>query len=182
MTTCDICCDYKTTFIVCSYCKFQACETCIQKFIEDRPREPLCMKCGNIWSREFVLENIVDKKWFLQHIGKYILEQEKMLLPETQEEASLISHIQELSRCVKSLPSNRRLKRMYKNLDSDAFAKALEEKRDIFLKAKVAINSTKAMTITYGGIGSKRDRTKGDHYIFKCPSECRGFVSNNYLC
>lgn len=179
MTECDICCEYKTAFMVCSYCKFQACETCVQKFIEDKPREPLCMKCGKIWSREFVLQNTTDKKWFFQHIGKYILEQEKMLLPETQEEASLISRIQELSQCIKSLPTNSRLKHMYKNLDLN---KALEEKRDITWKIKFDIQSTKAMTITYGGIGLDRARSKDNHYIFKCPSDCRGFVSNDYCC
>ena len=180
MIECDICCEYKTIFIVCSYCKTQACETCVQKFIEDRPREPLCMKCGNIWSREFVLENIVDKKWFLQHIGKYILEQEKMLLPETQEEASLIYHIQKLSQCLKSLPTNKSLKRMYKN--ADTFSKAIEEKRDILWKIKYSIHSTKLLTITYGGIGSKTGSAEKEHYIFKCPSDCRGFISNNYRC
>jgi hypothetical protein len=138
------------------------------------------MKCGNIWSREFVLENIVDKKWFLQHIGKYILEQEKMLLPETQEEASLIYHIQKLSQCLKSLPTNKSLKRMYKN--ADTFSKAIEEKRDILWKIKYSIHSTKLLTITYGGIGSKTGSAEKEHYIFKCPSDCRGFISNNYRC
>jgi len=165
---------------MCSYCKNQVCETCIQKFIEDKLREPLCMNCGNIWSREFVLENVIDKKWFLQHIGKYILEQEKMLLPETQEEVSLISRIQELSQCIKSLPTNQRLKSIYKN--SDAFLKAIEEKRDILWKIKYEIHSAKRLTITYGGIGSDRASAKRDHYIFKCPSDCRGFISNNYIC
>lgn len=180
MTACDICCEYKTNLIVCSYCKNQVCETCIQKFIEDKLREPLCMNCGNIWSREFVLENIIDKKWFFKHIGKYILEQEKMLLPETQEEAFLISRIQELSKCIKSLPTNQRLKSMYKNLDT--LSKAIEEKRDILLKIKCEIHSAKRLTITYGGIDSSRASAKGDHYIFKCPSDCRGFISNNYSC
>ena len=180
MTVCDICCEYKTAFIICSYCNFQACEICIQKFIQDKLREPLCMNCGNIWSREFVLENITDKKWFLQHIRKYILEQEKMLLPETQKEALMISRIQELSQCIKSLPTNQSLKKMYKNADN--FSKAIEEKRDILRKIKSTIHSTKQLTITYGGNGSDRDSAKRDHYIFKCPSDCRGFISNNYSC
>jgi len=180
MTVCDICCEYRTAFIICSYCKFQACEICIKNFIEDRPREPLCMKCGKIWSREFVLQNTTNKKWFLQHIGKYILEQEKMLLPETQEEAFLISRIQELTQCLKSLPTNKRLKHMYKN--ADARSKAIEEKLDIMRKIKFVIRSTKQLTITYGGIGFERAPGKGNHYIFKCPSDCRGFVSNDYCC
>ena len=103
-----------------------------------------------------------------------------MLLPETQEEASLISRIQELSRCLKSLPTNQRLKSMYKSIDS--LSKAIEEKRDILWKIKSEIHSAKRLTITYGGIGSKTASTKQEHYIFKCPSECRGFVSNNYSC
>ena len=181
MDTCCICCEYKTTYIICSYCKFQSCETCNQKFIEDRPREPLCMNCGKIWSREFVLKNISDKKWFLQHIGKYILEQEKMLLPETQEEASIISYIQELSKCLKALPTHARLKRIYKRLGTDGFSKVIQEKKEIRSNAIIAIHSAKAMTITYGKIGIDRVR-KDNHYIFKCPRDCRGFIADNYCC
>jgi len=181
MDTCTVCCEYTTSYIVCSYCKFQACETCNQKFIEDRPREPLCMNCGKIWSREFVLKNVRHKKWFFQHIGKYILEQEKMLLPETQEEASLISHIQELSRWIKTLPSQAQLKRKYKSLGTDGLNKIIEEKRDIHYKAMVAINSVKEKTITYGNIQTTKVR-KENHYIFKCPGDCRGFIADNYKC
>jgi hypothetical protein len=69
---------------------------------------------------------------------------------------------------------------MYKSIDS--LSKAIEEKRDILWKIKSEIHSAKRLTITYGGIDSSRASAKRDHYIFKCPSECRGFISNNYHC
>ena len=183
MSTCVVCCEYEeASFIICSYCKFQSCEKCNQKFIQDRPREPLCMNCGKIWTREFVLENISDKKWFYRYIGKYILEQEKMLLPETQNEASLVGNIHELTSSLKSLPTNARLKSMYKNLGSDALNKVMEEKSEIRSNVIYAINLMKSKTISYGGIDIPDKVHKTESYIFKCPRDCRGFVSDNYVC
>jgi hypothetical protein len=178
---CGICCEYQTSYIICSYCKFQACEICNQKFIEDRPREPLCMNCGKIWTREFVLQNVNDKKRFLRHIGKFILEQEKMLLPGTQEEASHIYHIQELSRYLKTIPTNNRLKRMFKSRGREALTKVIEEKQELLRDVRNSISLLKSETLTYGGdISVQKD--KNIHYIFKCPMDCRGFVSNDYTC
>lgn len=183
MSTCVVCCEYEEedSFIICSYCKFQSCENCNQKFIEDRPREPLCMNCGKIWSREFVLENISDKKWFFRYIGKYILEQEKMLLPETQNEASLVADIKKLTSSLKSLPTNARLKSMYKNNGPDALNKVMEEKSELRSNVISTINFMKSKTITYG-VDTPDIVHKRENYIFKCPRDCRGFVSDNYVC
>ena len=181
MNTCTICCDEVQSFIECSYCKFQSCELCNQKFISERPREPLCMNCGKIWTREFVLKNIDNKQWFFQHIGKYIVEQEKMLLPETQEEAFLISQIQELSQKIYCLPTNFKLTRLNKHLGYESVKEIIDKKRlekDLMTKS---MNELKSQTITYKpkNVLIKKKRV---NYIFKCPGDCRGFISDNYKC
>ena len=177
---CTICYDNDlSSSLTCSYCKFQACQLCNKKFIEEHLREPLCMNCGKIWSREFVLNNAENKQWFYKHIGKYILEKEKMLLPETQEEASNISEIKMLLKGLRELPTNTKIKRMYKHFDSEFIKNALKEKQELRKKVFNVINYKKSQTITYG---NKKTFKKSNHYIFKCPRECRGFISNNYQC
>ena len=58
MTTCTICYNNELSEFICPYCKFQACQLCNQKFIENRLIEPICMNFNKIWSREFVLNNV----------------------------------------------------------------------------------------------------------------------------
>ena len=183
MNICSICYDNEISIsLTCPYCKFESCITCIRRFIEDRPREPLCMNCGKIWSREFVLKNICDKKWFFEHIGSYILEKEKMLLPETQEEVSIICKIKKLSDKIKELPTNAKIIGIYKNFGSKALKDALQEKSDIRNAAFKSMNLLKEQTITYGNKKSSVSKKKF-HYIFKCPrDDCRGFISDTYIC
>ena len=151
MTICTICCDNQISIsFTCPYCKFESCDTCIRKFIEDVPREPLCMNCGKIWSREFVLKNICDKKWFFDHIGRYTLEKEKMLLPETQEEVSIIYKIKQISDKIKELPTNVKIIGMYKKFGREVVKEALKEKSDIRDAAIKTMNMLKEQTITYG--------------------------------
>lgn len=184
---CTICYDNDlSSCLTCSYCKFQVCQLCNKKFIEEQPREPLCMNCGKIWSREFVLKNVENKQWFYKHIGKYILEQEKMLLPETQEEALKILEIKTLLKGLHELPTNTKIKRMYSSQFKSkielkgALELALADKRELRKKVLKVINDKKDETITYSGrITSVK---KPIHYILKCPRECRGFISNKYEC
>ena len=183
MNICSICYDNEISIsLTCPYCKFESCITCIRRFIEDRPREPLCMNCGKIWSREFVLKNICDKKWFFEHIGRYTLEKEKMLLPETQEEVSIICKVKQLSDKIKELPTNAKIIGIYKNFGSKALKDALQEKSDIRNAAFKSMNLLKEQTITYGNKKSSVSKKKF-HYIFKCPrDDCRGFISDTYIC
>jgi hypothetical protein len=140
------------------------------------------MNCGKIWSREFVLKNICDKKWFFEHIGRYTLEKEKMLLPETQEEVSIICKIKKLSDKIKELPTNAKIIGIYKNFGSKALKDALQEKSDIRNAAFKSMNLLKEQTITYGNKKSSVSKKKF-HYIFKCPrDDCRGFISDTYIC
>ena len=182
MTTCTICYSNELSEFICPYCKFQACQLCNQKFIEDRLIEPICMNCGKIWSREFLLNNAENKQWVYRHIGKYILEKEKMLLPETQEEASKILEIKNLLKGLHELPTNAKIKRMYKHFDSELLQNVLEEKQELRKKVLNVINDKKDQTITYSGRITSTNSKKIVHYIFKCPRECRGFISNNYDC
>lgn len=186
---CQICfnddvCD--TDKVSCSYCNFGACENCHSKYITLALKEPNCMGCKKVWSREFVMERF-DKKWlrqeFLPHMGVLIREQEKILLPETQDEAAMVSKIRSYSAEINDMPTNNKLANKYKK-DPNMLEQVLQEKRTKREALKEKISGLKVQTFTYGRhAGSKPLQKSSTSYVLKCPcDDCRGFVSSDYVC
>lgn len=187
-SVCAICCDsLGDNPIVCSYCAFESCETCMGRYITGHFKEPSCMSCNKIWSREFVMEK-ADRKWvrgtFLPHMGRVLLEQEKGLLPDAQSEAVVVSEIRKLSVQVKMLPTNDKLEKKFRSQPVELEAR-LEEKRATRnnLLAEIAELKEHSRLYSQTDMESAASTSKGVSYIFKCPhSSCRGFVSTDYKC
>ena len=183
---CNICCDeYDTNpelneFLTCSYCQHVSCYNCAEKYITIELKEPNCMACNKIWTREFVMEKF-DTKWvrhtFLPHIGALIMEQEKMLLPDTQKEAQLVLQIHKLQDDLKKIPNNQKLERKYKN-QPEELKTILEEKKNL----RSEITKLQLQTITYcpdAEHAQQAQQTKKPVYILKCPQgDCRGFIED----
>lgn len=145
------------------------------------------MGCGKVWSREFVMENM-EKKWvlhlFLPHMGKVVREQDKLLLPEAQEEASLLNKIKTLQYEIQCLPTNEKLMKKLRSKPEELDIK-LNEKREVRTKLSVEVNELKLKSILhgYGSLDVKKEKTAAKTYIFRCPHDkCRGFVSLDYKC
>lgn len=183
---CQICFENDLTHnITCSYCQYIVCKTCISTYLTIEPKEPSCLYCKKVWSREFVMESYNDdKKWikngFLPNLARLIQEKEKMLLPDTQDEANLVRKIRELSVEIQSLPYNDRIEKKYKTKPEILEVK-LNEKRQLRNTLLSQMYTLKMSTITYG---NKKDiEKKIVKYIMKCPYDgCRGFVNNEYIC
>lgn len=179
--TCTICYDDTQTPVECPYCHFQACLECNMEFIEGRISEPKCMNCRKIWMREFVLKNF-NQRWFMSHIGRLIVENEKMLLPGIQEEVCYITRINEITKEISLTPTNAQLNRKYKGEERDNVLKA---KSEHITSLRMEQRRLKELTYTYGSSNEsiiKKTTTKVVKYIFKCPKDCRGFVSDEYIC
>lgn len=182
---CPICCDEcEEAGITCSYCQFETCYNCCGTYILSKITEPCCMKCTKTWSREFVMSQY-DGKWvrktFLPHMGKVLMEQEKLLLPDAQHEASLVSKIKSLSAEVSNLPTNDKIIRKYKN--KPELEDILNDKRETRIKLSKQIDELKKQSILYGNNIKEVTKKVNKTYIFKCPFEnCRGFVSLEYEC
>jgi len=184
---CPICCnDNVTELITCASCNYSTCFECCGKYILNVYNEPTCMNCRKDWGREFVMEQF-DRKWvntyFLKHMGRLLMEQEKLLLPETQQEASYVSKIKSLSTKMLSLPTNARLRKK----NSEDYLKALENKREERKALIEEINELKKLTVTYGNANTNKSQTNTSSqkikYILKCPyDDCRGFISSDYIC
>lgn len=185
---CQICCDdVSSQTLTCSYCAFDACNTCVYRYITDALKEPSCMSCRKPWRREFVMEH-AEKKWvresFLPHMGNYLLEQEKMLLPEAQDEAALVTKIKQVSAEISDLPTNLQLTRKYKS-KPDIFQAQLKIKQDRRAELQQELSELKTQSILYGDAGntSLTAKEKKPTYLFKCPhDDCRGFISDEYAC
>lgn len=182
---CSICCEFMAEDeLACSYCQFGCCHECWGKFLLGGLKEPACMSCGKAWSREFVMENM-DKKWvlheFLPHMGKVLCEQEKLLLPDAQAEASLLNKIKSLQSQIQRLPSNERLSKKFRSKPQELEIK-LKEKREIKNKLSVEVSELKAKSVLYGYEPTKKEKAETT-YVFRCPHDkCRGFVSLDFVC
>lgn len=174
---CPICCD-DTDLLCCSYCGFGSCYACVARFILGQMKEPCCMGCNKVWSREFVMQEF-DASWvrnkFLPHIGVLIREQERTLLPCFQDEASNVLKIRALVSELQELPSNEKLMKKYKK-DPGLIERYRQQKSSI----KEQISSLKKLTVTYGGMEAPRAEKRA--YVMKCPSECRGYLDDKYVC
>jgi hypothetical protein len=89
---CDICGEFynrsKRTMVECMYCCFQACRTCCETYILDRP-VPTCMKpdCKKEWSREFLSRNFSQVfmcKTYKSHREDVLFDLQKAMMPATQ--------------------------------------------------------------------------------------------------
>lgn len=146
------------------------------------------MNCKKIWSNEFIMENF-DKKWvnknYIPHIGRVIREKERLLLPETQNEASLIKNIRLISKSISELPTNDRIKRKYKK-NSGEYFENLSNKNILRKKYIQELNELKSQSLTYTAINKRIETKKVDKktkYISKCPYDnCRGFISDTFTC
>jgi len=85
-SSCNICCENRSTFVKCLYCNFEACSDCTQKYLLENI-DAKCMGCSKGWSLEFIQTNFshtfVHKK-YKAHRENILLEKEKALLPQTQ--------------------------------------------------------------------------------------------------
>lgn len=186
MACCTICCnDGCGSLVACSFCLFEACEGCQQTFLTMHLKEPSCMSCSKVWSREFVMEKM-DRKWvrtsFLPHMGVLIMEQEKMLLPSTQGDAATTLKIRSLQAEVSCMPTNAKLERLFKK-EPEALALALEEKRERRSVLRLQIDELKDSQEPANKRSTKEVAAPLPVYVMKCPcGTCRGYVSEDYVC
>jgi hypothetical protein len=95
--------------LICSFCSFESCHKCVQRYILSEIQDPSCMKCHKIWTREFIDTNL--SKQFINnelkiHRELILFEKEKNLLPETQYNVRLLHQQEEIDREIKTIESN----------------------------------------------------------------------------
>jgi len=180
-TMCTICCELGT-LVNCHFCHFDACSTCVSRYIESRVNDLGCMSCRALWSPESVIEKFidVDRQWvkhnFYAHLGRCMMEREKALLPETQAEAAVMREVAVLRHEFNSLPTIQQAQRKFRGQAEEVCEKIKEQKREL----RKRINDLLGDRTPKHGSETKPKV----HYTARCQYDnCRGFVeSSTNLC
>jgi len=158
---CSICCEKLNLStrakVSCNYCDLECCRKCIQKYLTEITTDPHCMKCKNIWNREFI-DSTCTKHFRNEnlkiHRENILFEREKSFLPDAQ---IILAHRKECNRLVSE--NNEKIK----ELRIELFR--LENENDNI--------RNKSRDIPH----EKRK------FIRKCPvADCRGFLSSQWKC
>ena len=168
MTECEVCCE-KFNFssrkdVTCPNCDYKMCRMCTSTYLLGTHQEPHCMKCKNVWGREFIDSSFTKKfvnKDLKNHRENILFEREKCLLPETQ-------------------PFVERIKK------SEAIMEDIEKKRQEMVNLQ---NSIYKLTREYNRMRHWNPHTvnevaeSSNRLVRKCPVEnCKGFLNSKWEC
>lgn len=164
-TECGVCCEgynlKNHKRIDCSYCDFNSCRECTQKYITSTANDAHCMSCKTVWSREFIVDSCTKKfcnTEYKEHRETILLEREKCLLPQTQE-----------------LVVRKRQENNLSDLIHDT-RKEIENLRDTQYNLE---NQLIRLRNGYD-IGT---HTQKKTFVRKCPTEnCKGFLGSDWKC
>jgi len=164
---CPICCenfDRSThTEVECVKCSFKSCRTCIRKYLLTKPKEAHCMSCKDMWSREFIVDNLCRSFVY----GPWKSYKEGLLL-ET-EKARLVDDVENAARV-----KQRSVLREKKEKTRLEMRKLRDEANRI---------DNQLWQITRIERGETVSEKKPREFIQKCPGEnCNGFLSTAWKC
>lgn len=172
-SSCNICCDYynKSTRAVvkCCFgdCNFEACKSCVRKYLLTNTNDPHCMNCKKSWNQDFLTMNLnrsFVKQEYKQKKMDILLEKEMSKMPQTMEAAEREKKIEFA-------------KEKTSKLDEEIMT--LNEKVKILNREKRIIRDKmyRIRNNQPDGGGEKRK------FIMPCPgNDCRGFLSSQYKC
>lgn len=110
ITECSVCAEKFTgsvrTKICCNYCSYNACKTCVTRYLLSQVADAHCMNCRTGWSGEFLnahlTKNFVKGAW-RDHKKKMLMNREKAVLPNFQKYASAQKKMIELKPILEKL-------------------------------------------------------------------------------
>lgn len=167
MSNCIVC-DNKLTLsatIKCEYCEFIACRACCRRWVLSESI-PKCMGegCGREWTREYIVEKL-KKTWvakdYKEHRENILYDQERALLPATQEVANARKERDKIVRKIEDIDEQiynlKRIKEDYNN--------------------QVRILTRRGNNME--SMPQEERRT----FVKKCPIEdCPGYLSSQWKC
>lgn len=165
MTDCSICCEKILKNVICNFCDFQSCTTCVRRYLLDTDSDPHCMNCKEQWSRDFLdssfPKTFVNKN-LKSHRENILIDREKSLLPATQHLVERELHQRKFQKLIKDLYETRR--QLHQDLNN------------------INIEIREAYNILYYGDGEENVKEK-QQFIRKCPVEdCMGYLSSQWKC
>ena len=164
MSDCGICCEtYNRSNhkkVICPFCDFSSCRTCIKTYLTSIINDPHCMNCKKGWNREFVDQSctkVFRNKDLKTHRENILFEREKCLFPQTQilvqRKKQIIETNKILNECKREI---RRQRDLQTTLENQIYR--LERGLDNHIETKTP-------------------------FVRKCPIDnCKGFLSDKWKC
>jgi len=160
---CQICCD-KECEISCFNCNYKTCKICTGMYLLNIINEPNCANCKTKWTNIFLYENFPSKfikNDLREHRKNSLYDRELSMLKETQEEASKIKKVKDITTELKDLTMQTRI---------------LKNKASKLRKKKKKLLDRKDLNI-------KRVIKQSNLILCNCPNEdCKGFVNIYHIC
>ena len=155
--SCNICIEkYNKSYrarVVCK-CTFEACRSCIKRYILDNTEDTHCLSCKTGWDRDFLIDNFEKtfiNKTLKDHRENILIEREIGMLAATQPYVE-------------------------KQINLEKLTAKRDEVKNTFLKQMAIIR--KEIDEIQNNTGVERKK-----FIRKCPNEnCLGFLSSSLKC
>ena len=178
--TCNICAEnYNNSTlkkIVCPWddCKFEACKSCVRRFLVETTGDPCCMNCRKPFEDKFLVDNLnrsYIEKDYKNARKQILLESEMSKLQETMIIAERAKVVKKEELEIKNF--NDKISEMKKQLHELTRQKNEKYRRIRLINEGLDPDSTSEPS-------TSSDRNK---FIMNCTkSGCRGFLSSQYKC
>jgi len=182
-TECTICTEKYTKQnrkkITCNHCNFESCISCIKIFFKNSETYPSCMNCHEKFSEEFLYDNF-PKNYINKDIKELkqnlLFEQEKQLLPASQEIAKYAEHIENVEKSIEE-----DVKMIYElRMKSMSLQCELEKKKNLVQN----FNRDYTIPTNQNEYSSSLSSSKEINvFIKQCPcNDCSGYLSTQWKC
>ena len=169
---CNICCEkYNKTVntkVLCEFagCGFEACKTCIRTYLLGTTNDPHCMKCKNLLSAKFLVENLNHSYMnndYRKHRKLLLVDREISRTPELM---NLVERTKKIDDC---------------NVELAKLVEEYNKIRKLFNDIGTSVSNKKfELYQIKNGKDSKEERKK---FIMPCPGDnCKGYLSTQYKC
>lgn len=182
-TECTICTEKYTKQnrkkITCNHCNFESCISCIKTFFKNNETYPSCMNCHEKLSEEFLYDNF-PKNYINKDIKELkqnlLFEQEKQLLPASQEIAKYAEHIENVEKSIEE-----DVKMIY-----ELRMKSMDIQCELEKKKHLVQNFNRDYTIPTNQNESSSSLSSSKEinvFIKQCPcNDCSGYLSTQWKC
>lgn len=180
-TACAICTENYTKHtrkkIICNKCNFESCLSCVKSYFKSSETQPSCMNCFEKFTEEFLYDNF-PKSYINKDIKEIkqnlLFEQEKQLLPASQEIAKYAEHVDNVETSM--VQDQDTIKELY--------AKINNLQRELNKKKALVTNFKLNYTIPSQQQNSSSSKSKEVNvFIKQCPcNDCSGYLSTQWKC
>lgn len=182
-TECTICTEKYTKQnrkkITCNHCNFESCISCIKTFFKNSETYPSCMNCHEKLSEEFLYDNF-PKNYINKDIKELkqnlLFEQEKQLLPASQEIAKYAEHIENVEKSIEE-----DVKMIYElRMKSMSLQCELEKKKNLVQNFNRDYTIPTNQNESSSSLSSSKEINV---FIKQCPcNDCSGYLSTQWKC